>query len=269
MSYVNEIIQQQGREPAWAITIYYMIMMFACAAAMKLSNVVVAKASGRELWTFLFFSPVFSLKGWKARKPIKLSSFLRSSVKLVGFGSAIALYYLFVVDLMAQAEISPILHAYICVLPFWCLVESVGAWAEISLAPFGIHLPAINRSPWLSRSASEFWGQRWNRVFGDWFYQTCFRPLRRKPQLAMFITFLISGLIHEIIVSVPLWIVYRRNVFGFMMAYFLIQAISVWFERRYLKNPISRRICLWSSLIIPAPLLFNEGTIRVFHLFAV
>lgn len=267
MEYIDEIIGHLGLQAEWAITIYYIITMFACAAAMKLSNAIVAKASGKELWTFLFFSPVLSLKGWKSREPFSLSPFFRSSSKFVGFGSATALYYLFAVDFIAQTEINPILQAYICVFPFWCLVETTGAWTEISLAPFGIHLPPINRAPWRSRSLSEFWGKRWNRLFGDWFYQTCFRPFRRRPNFAMVVSFAISGLIHEFIVSVPLWAVYRRDVFGFMMAYFLIQAISVWIERRYLKSPISRRIWLWSALIIPLPLLFNEGTLRIFHFF--
>jgi hypothetical protein len=269
MAYPGNICGQFGIQPEWAITIYYMIMMFGCAVTMKLSNVFVAKGFGRELWTFLAFAPVLSLKGWRARRPLVRRSFFRSSANLSILGGAMSIYYLFAVEFLAQAEINPMLLAYICILPFWLLVETIGAWTEISLAPFGIHLPPINHAPWLSQSLSEFWGRRWNRVFGDWCYQTCFRPLRRRPTLAMCSTFTISGVIHEIIVSVPLWVVYRRNVFGFMMAYFLMQAFSVWLERRYLKHTWSRRFLMWSTLIMPAPLLFNEGTLRVFHLVAV
>ena len=56
----HDIAAYLGLSPEWAITVYYMVAMFACAAAMKLSNALVTRASGRELWLFLLFSPTFS-----------------------------------------------------------------------------------------------------------------------------------------------------------------------------------------------------------------
>lgn len=251
----------------WLVTLGYVAIMFACAAIMKLSNVLLARPKGKERWIFLFFAPVLSLKSWRARRPLNRQRFFRTLAKGILFGMPLGLYYALGRDSLEASIPHPIARAYASILPFWCLVETAGVCTELSFAVFGIHLPAINKAPWQAQSTSDFWGKHWNRTFGDWFYQTCFFPLRRRPVFGMLLTFFLSGIIHELIVATPLLVVYGKNVFGCMMLYFGIQAFSVWFDRRHLRQPLVRRIFLWTCLLLPAPLLFNEGTRRIFHIF--
>jgi hypothetical protein len=160
---------------------------------------------------------------------------------------------------------SRLLWGYLAVFPFWALVEFVGAYAEVSLFPFGILVAPINKKPWLSKSLAEFWGKRWNLTFGDWFYSSCFVPFRRRPTLASGLSFFASGMIHEVIVSIPLWLVYGKSVFGLFMIYFLVQFLCVAFERRRLRNHKLRPLFTWIVILGPIPLVLNEGTLRVFH----
>jgi alginate O-acetyltransferase complex protein AlgI len=63
----------------------------------------------------------------------------------------------------------------------------------------------IMDSPFLSVSVSEFWGRRWNTAFRDLTHRFVFRPLVRVagPMAALWIGFLVSGLLHELVITVP------------------------------------------------------------------
>jgi predicted DCC family thiol-disulfide oxidoreductase YuxK len=92
----------------------------------------------------------------------------------------------------------------------------------------GVNAEPIMRFPALATSVAEFWGARWNRGFNDQARRYVFQPLRFRlgaggAALAVFIA---SGLIHELVISVP-----ARGGFGLPSLYFLIQGIGVFAER--------------------------------------
>jgi D-alanyl-lipoteichoic acid acyltransferase DltB (MBOAT superfamily) len=118
-------------------------------------------------------------------------------------------------------------------------------------------LPAIHNRPWRMRSVADFWGNRWNLWFSDWFRQAIFRPLRSRPAFALILSFAVSSLLHEWVINVPLYFVTGRALFGTMMLYFLLQAVGVLVERRFKKHPNFMVAFAWLVVIAPAPLVIN------------
>ena len=124
----------------------------------------------------------------------------------------------------------------------------------------GINAAPVMRNPLLTGSLAEFWGKRWNTAFHELVSRFAFRPLRRivHPAAATLLVFFLSGLVHELVISLP-----AGGGYGLPTAYFLIQGMGLNMERL----PIGRRIGLgrgvrgwiFAVLIVaaPAPLLFH------------
>ena len=130
-----------------------------------------------------------------------------------------------------------------------------------------IQIGKLHRSPWAASSVADFWGTRWNLWFHDWFHLVHFVPLRRKPVLALFLVFFVSGLMHEWVINVPLYFTMGHAPFGWMTVYFMAQAIGILLERRFLRRwDLGRRLFAWLVVLGPAPLVFNEGMIRALQL---
>jgi hypothetical protein len=93
----------------------------------------------------------------------------------------------------------------------------------------GIEAPPIMNAPILASSLGDFWGRRWNLAFRDLAHAFIFRPLVRRtgPAAAMLAAFLVSGVIHDAVISIP-----ARGGYGLPTLYFAIQGLGVLFERR-------------------------------------
>ena len=72
-------------------------------------------------------------------------------------------------------------------------------------APCGLRAAPIMNWPIAARSLTDFWGRRWNLAFHELANRFCFRPLLRSlgPAAALFASFVASGLVHDLIISVP------------------------------------------------------------------
>jgi hypothetical protein len=92
----------------------------------------------------------------------------------------------------------------------------------------GVPAAPVMNNPLRATSLADFWGARWNTAFNQLAFQFGFRPLRRwtTPGLAVLIVFLVSGLIHELVISWP-----ARGGYGGPTLYFLLQAAGIQIER--------------------------------------
>ena len=92
----------------------------------------------------------------------------------------------------------------------------------------GLEAHAIMTSPLRSTSLGEFWGKRWNLGFRQLSYDFIFRPLQGRIGAwpVTFLAFLVSGMIHDLVISVP-----ARGGYGLPTAYFALQAFGVGLER--------------------------------------
>ena len=99
----------------------------------------------------------------------------------------------------------------------------------------GINAQAIMAQPLASRSLSEFWGKRWNLGFRQLAFDIIFRPLHRRIGAAgaSVLVFLASGLIHDLVISLP-----ARGGYGLPTGYFLFQGFGVMLERSCLGKRI-------------------------------
>ena len=92
----------------------------------------------------------------------------------------------------------------------------------------GVDAQPIMAAPLSSTSLAEFWGRRWNLGFRQLAYDLVFRPLHRRAGAvtASFLVFVVSGLIHETVISLP-----ARAGYGLPTIYFMIQGGGVMLER--------------------------------------
>ncbi|MCW8133598.1 MAG: DUF393 domain-containing protein [Planctomycetota bacterium] len=112
------------------------------------------------------------------------------------------------------------------------LILHFGLFHVLALAWQSAHVPAppIMRAPLLARSLGDFWSARWNLAMRDLVHAYVLAPLRRRVgvPLATMSVFLLSGLIHELVISVP-----ARAGYGLPTAYFTLQGAGVLFERSH------------------------------------
>jgi hypothetical protein len=99
----------------------------------------------------------------------------------------------------------------------------------------GVNAMPVMQNPLRSSSLAEFWGRRWNTAFHELATRFTFRPLQ--PTVgragATLLVFLVSGLIHELVISIP-----AHGGYGLPTGYFVLQGLGVAGERTRLGRRI-------------------------------
>jgi len=129
----------------------------------------------------------------------------------------------------------------------------------------GVNARPLMISPLAASRVSEFWGKRWNTAFRDLTHQFLFRPLtaRLGAKWALGAGFLFSGLVHDLVISVP-----TRGGYGGPTLFFTIQAMAMLAERTCfartlaLGNGFAGRLFTILVLIAPAGILFHPPFVR-------
>jgi predicted DCC family thiol-disulfide oxidoreductase YuxK len=111
------------------------------------------------------------------------------------------------------------------------LIMHFGLFSLLSVGWRALRVDArpIMDAPLRSTSVAEFWGRRWNGAFNDLALGLVFRPVARRAGLvaATLSAFTISGLIHELVISLP-----ADAGFGLPTGYFLLQGLAVLAQRK-------------------------------------
>ena len=157
--------------------------------------------------------------------------------------------------------------SYLAAVAVLLMLEMIAFIVTLLWLPGGRVMPAPHRNPLAASTVADFWGQRWNIWMSDWFRFAIFAPLRRRPVLAVWLVFFVSGVLHEYVLNFTLWLATGRKLFGTMMLYFLLQAAGVLIERRLLRDhPHTNRLFTWLIVFAPVPLVFHESMLRALHL---
>ena len=110
------------------------------------------------------------------------------------------------------------------------LMLHFGLFHLLSLAwrQAGRNAPPLMQNPVGATSVADFWGARWNTAFNELAFRFTYRPLRRRmnPAAATLVVFGLSGLIHELVISLP-----ARGGYGLPTLYFLAQGVAIIVER--------------------------------------
>jgi hypothetical protein len=124
----------------------------------------------------------------------------------------------------------------------------------------GVACEALFRAPLRSQNLAEFWARRWNLAFSEMTTIAVYRPLvdriGRGP--ALMAGFALSGLLHEMAISVPV-----RAGFGLPLMYFLMHGGLVLVERvlsraGYPLSGWAGRAWVMFWVLAPLPILFHR-----------
>ena len=123
----------------------------------------------------------------------------------------------------------------------------------------GVNAVPLMSAPLRSVSLSEFWGRRWNLGFRQLAYDLVFGPLHKSLGVtaAGLLVFGVSGLVHDLVISVP-----ARGGYGLPTAYFVLQGFGVMLERSRIGRQLHLREGFRGRLFM---VLFTSGP--VFWLF--
>lgn len=238
----------------------FILNFICCYSLMKSISWYASSKELKRKQKFVFiFSPYISVRSlWRTIRPASSSvfrlvifSFLMSGFIILGR------YFLGGLSYWDILLISPFIYFF---------TEAIGAFGQI-LFQFNPTFP-IHRNPLFSQSLSEFWGRNWNLWVQDWLRDVSklFTSISGTGKIAL--VFLISGLFHEAMVNLPYWIIYKKSYFGTMIGYFLIEAVALWIDKRYVKRFGSfwRRLYMWAAVILPSPLFINVPLLTFFGL---
>jgi alginate O-acetyltransferase complex protein AlgI len=250
--------------PAW-------VVMWSLAAATyflcKLWTLRFAFAQGLRPSTaataaYLFLWPGMNAAGFlrppAARVAVPLRRWLPSLVKTL-LGAALLW------DVARHAP-QPLLAGWIGMVGLILLLH-FGLFGLIALGwqRAGRQAPPLMQEPLRATSLGEFWGRRWNTAFHE-LVATCLLPsLRQHCGLAgaTMLIFLLSGLVHDLVISLP-----AGGGYGLPTLYFVIQGGGLLLERSRagrrlgLRGGWRGRVLLWFVAAAPLGALFHPPFVR-------
>lgn len=250
----------------WRMDAFFaMIMVFATVSG-KVISAALSPAKRGERVLFLLIAPAISIETWRRSRAISVHDLRRLTLVAIATFLPLVAFYAYLRPLISRPEVPWLIRSYLCIVPYLLFTTAIGTTAQILFAAFGVHVQALHERPWRSQTVGEFWGRRWNCVVGDWLRQVCFNPFRRRPRTAILLAFTVSGIMHECFLNLPLYFGYGVGVIGSMALYFAIQTVGVFAERAWLRrSPLLGRAFSWCVVLLPAPMVLNEGMLRLFQ----
>lgn len=235
---------------------------------------------------FIICIIVMKLLSWNFNKRHRSTSFfsfvfatpylsVRSEKRLVGPGP-FPLFIKFFIFLIASLIMVLFAREFLQPLTYWKVIlvspliyfmtEALGAFAQLLFIWNGKNTFPLHDAPLTSLHLSQFWGSRWNLWVQDWFKDITESLSKQKRIIKILTIFLASGFFHEVMVNLPYWLMTGKSYFGTMMAYFLIQALGIYVDKKILCHfpPLLRRIIMWPIVILPSPLFIGPPLLSFF-----
>jgi hypothetical protein len=245
------------------------VQMLAITATTLLVMKIVTLAFARAEGTALSATATVEYLGWLGMRPSLFEQRRESdrngarSLALHGLQTLLLGIALFVIAAVSARAPFPLstrrIIVTICLMPALSLILHFGFF-DILAAIYrlrGVAAPKLFRAPLSARSLSEFWSRRWNVGFSEMIALVVHRPLRRVAgdRVALCASFLASGLLHELAISVPV-----HSGYGLPTAYFLLHGSLVAIERKLGRAPGRVWTLFW--LAAPLPLVFHFPFLR-------
>lgn len=247
--------------PRWALMWTLAGAMFAGCKWLTWRRTLLPAASNLRHTGYLFAWPGMDAVAFLTARPSENRSRPTASEWLLaGARLALGLALIFAVARLIPAEM-PYLSGWVGMVGM-ILVLHFGSFHLLSCAwrAAGVEAKPLMQRPLASASISEFWGRRWNTAFRDVTHRFLFRPLNERlgPRWAVLVGFVTSGVVHDLVISLP-----AGGGYGGPTTFFCLQAVAVLAER----SRTGRRLGLghgWrgrlftaAGLLLPACLLFH------------
>lgn len=236
----------------------FILNFLVCYSAMKMASWLFNRERNFSFKDFVF-SPYFSVRSLNYRQCRDHSLYIR-------FLTFSFLTVTFVV--LAHEFLNPLSFFEILIFSpaIYFFTEMLGAFGQIIFykkKTFPIH-----RKPLTALSLSHFWGRDWNIWIQDWLRDITQTKGSGKHHRRIVLVFFVSGTFHELMCNLPYWLMYRESYFGTMIAYFIIQGVALWIDKKFISHmpPIYRRIYLWAAVVLPSPLFINVPLLTFFGL---
>lgn len=206
--------------------------------------------------SFIFLWPGFDLVAWnRATLTSSTSLGARGLANLVG-GAGLTWG-------LARCVADPFYATWVAMIGF--VIAMHGGLFTLLAAYWrsrGRDVAPLMHCPAAATSVTEFWGKRWNTAFRDLAHGLIFKRLLHRgytAPVAVFIVFLASGIVHELVITVP-----ARGGYGGPTLYFILQPLCMWMERScpFKKNGFVWRIRALVFLIAPLPLAFPAAFVE-------
>ena len=182
--------------------------------------------------------------------------YAESEVKVAGLALLRVVAGLAIVAGLAGRLSDPVATGW-CAMVGLVLILHFGLFDLLALCwrRVGFDVERLMNAPWRAGSLADFWGGRWNRAFSRVANRALFRPMTRRVGLAWGTMggFLLSGVIHEMVISVP-----ARGGYGLPTLYFALQGMGVLLERKLdWRGHWRGRLLMAGLLFVPAFWLFH------------
>ena len=253
--------------PAWGFMWLMAIALFLGCKWFTLGSALERKGAACPLRTLAY---LVAWPGIEATRFLSPGLAPRCSRSAVLRTTALALFRIllgfFLLFAIARHAAEPLLAGWIGMLGMVLLLHfGVFHLLSVGWRALRVDAPPIMNTPLRSTSVSEFWGQRWNAAFNDLALRLVFRPA--VPLLgiagAALLAFLVSGLVHELVISLP-----ANAGYGLPSAYFLVQGLGVLTERSFLGKWLGLRArvrgWLFTMMVVAGPAfwLFHPPFVR-------
>ena len=259
LTQIQMLIMYPTNEVHLTYQLAFLINFVICAYLMKLiSACLTPRLSRSEFNDFFFTTPFLSVRSLRrGTKPLPYPLFL--NILLFGVLSITML-------IISKKYMQPLSYLDVVILSpaIYFSTQVVGAVGQLVFSPSGERGFPIHANPFKASTLGRFWGRHWNLWVQDWLRDVSYALRARPTYQKILFTFFISGLFHEVMFNLPYFILYKKSYFGLMILYFIIQAMGLLIEKKFLKGTPGwlNRLYLWIVVILPSPIFISTPFLK-------
>jgi len=235
--------------PRWALMWGIAVTLFAAFKTISFLCVRTPPASAGRKLAYLFLWPGMDAAAFLSRRPVVSPTPSEWGAALLKTAAGIALLA------GSRAADAPLLRGWIAMIGI-LLSLHFGFFHGLSCfwRSQGIDAAPLMNRPLAATSVSAFWSRHWNTAFRDLTYHFVFRPLLHHAGArgAVLGTFMFSGLLHELAITVP-----AGGGYGGPTLFFMLQGSAMILERSHRPSMIPKQGWFFTQglLVLTLPLL--------------